>query len=149
MSFPLSRASSLRRWRNVNRCSGLALALAFCATGASAQWTALGGGNRIYVPYADQATIRGLGANVSMAGLYDFRNGDLTPEGRPFFSTVVLREYDCRGRRVRLLSYIDFSGPMGTGSVVTSVSRAGRWEPIVEGALDEGYWKIACAAQSR
>jgi len=125
------------------------LTLALCTTAASAEWTAVGGGGQIYAPYADQATIRRLGANVSMAGLYDFRKGDLTPEGRRFFSTVVLREYDCQGRQVRLLSYIDFSGPMGAGSVVTTVNRVGRWEPIVEGALDESYWKIACGAQPR
>jgi hypothetical protein len=69
------------------------LALALCATAASAEWAAVGGGDQIYVPYADTATIRALGANVSMAGLYDFRKGDQTPEG----------------------------------------------------ALDEAYWKIACA----
>ena len=133
----------------MNRWSSLALALALCATAASAEWTAVGGGDQIYVPYADQATIGALGANVSMAGLYDFRKGDQTPEGEPFRSTVVLREYDCQGRQVRLLSYIDFSGPMGTGSVVTTVNRVGRWEPIVEGALDQAYWRIACGEQAR
>jgi len=133
----------------VNRWPSLALALALCSGAAAADWTALGGGDNIYVPYADKATIHGLGANVSMAGLYDFRRGDLTPEGRPFLSTVVLREYDCRSRRVRLLSYIDFSGHMGTGSVVTGVKRTGRWEQIVEGALDEAYWQLACGQQPR
>lgn len=133
----------------MNRWSSLALALAFCSGAASAEWTALGGGNNIYVPYADKGSIRALGANVSMAGLYDFRRGDQTPEGHPFLSTVVLREYDCGGRQVRLLSYIDFSGPMGAGSVVSSVARTGRWEQIVEGALDEAYWQVACARQAR
>lgn len=133
----------------MNRWSSLALALAFCSGAAAAEWTALGGGNNIYVPYADKASIRALGANVSMAGLYDFRRRDLTPEGRPFLSTVVLREYDCRSRQVRLLSYIDFSDHMGTGSAVTTVKRTGRWEQIVEGALDEAYWQVACGRQPR
>ena len=109
----------------------------------------MGGGNQIFTPYADTATIRKLGDNVRMAGLYDFARGDLTPEGKPYFSTVVLREYDCRGHQVRLLSYIDFSAHMGAGSAVTQVERAGRWEPVVEGALDEAYWNVACAAPSR
>lgn len=133
----------------MNRWSSLALALAFCSGAAAAEWTALGGGNNIHVPYADKASIRALGANVSMAGLYDFRRGDLTPEGQPFLSTVVLREYDCRGRQVRLLSYIDFSGPMGAGIAVSNVKRTGRWEQIVEGALDEAYWQVACGLQPR
>jgi len=135
----------------VNRRSrrALALALALCASGARADWTALRGSDRIFTPYADKATIHKLGDNVSMAGLYDFARGDLTPEGKPFLSTVVLREYDCRGRRVRLLSYIDFSAHMGAGSAVTTVERTGRWEPVLDGALDEAYWDIACAKPSR
>jgi hypothetical protein len=133
----------------VNRWSSLALALALCSGAAAADWTALGAGDNIYVPYADRGSIRALGANVSMAGLYDFRRGDLTPEGRPFLSTVVLREYDCRSRQVRLLSYIDFSGHMGAGGVVTTVKRTGRWEQIVAGALDEAYWQVACGRQPR
>ena len=104
----------------------------------------MGGGDQIYVPYADQATIRALGANVSMAGLYDFRKGDQTPEGNGLFSTVVLREYDCRGRRVRLLSAIDFSDHMGAGVPVSTSADPGRWESIVPGGIDEAYWKVAC-----
>jgi hypothetical protein len=126
----------------VNRWSSLGLALALFATGASADWTALRGDDRIFTPYADRATIHKLGANVSMSGLYDFSRPDLTPEGKPLLSTVVLREYDCAGRRVRLLSYIDFSGHMGAGSAVSTVSRVGRWEPSVEGALDGSHWKL-------
>jgi hypothetical protein len=120
------------------------LLLAALCGSASADWTALRGDDRIFTPYADKATIHKLGANVSMSGLYDFSRGDLTPEGKPLLSTVVLREYDCAGRRVRLLSYIDFSGHMGAGRAVSTVNRAGRWEPVVEDSLDESYWKIAC-----
>ena len=82
-----------------------------------------------------------------MSGLYDFRKQDFTPAGKGLFSTVVLREYDCEGRRVRLLSSIDFSGHMGAGEPVDSSARSGRWESIVAGALDESCWKIACGGQ--
>ena len=79
-----------------------------------------------------------------MSGMYDFRKQDFTTAGLGLFSTVVLREYDCGERRVRLLSSIDFSGAMGTGEVVDSSTRAGRWESIVAGGVDEAYWIIAC-----
>ncbi len=104
-------------------------------------------GNAIYAAFADKSTIRARGANVSMSGLYDFRRQDFTPDGKGLYSTVVLREYDCSARQVRLLSAIDFSGHMGAGEPVSASTRTGRWEAIVPGALDEAYWDIACGAK--
>jgi hypothetical protein len=125
--------------------STLGLLLASAAGAAAADWTPVGGDNDIYSAFADRASIHPRGANVSMSGMYDFRKRDFTPEGKALFSTVVLREYDCGVRRVRLLSAIDFSGHMGEGEAVSTNAETGRWEPIVEGALDEAYWKVACA----
>ena len=81
---------------------------------------------------------------ATMSGMYDFKRQDFTPAGLGLFSTVVLREYDCDGRRVRLLSSIDFADHMGTGGAVDTSARVGRWEDIVAGALDEAFWNIAC-----
>jgi len=114
---------------------------------AAADWSPVGGDGDIYSAFADKATIHPLGANVRMSGMYDFKKQDFTPGGRRLYSTVVLREYDCRGRQVRLLSAIDFSGHMGTGEPVFTSANPGRWEAVVAGALDEAYWKIACAGK--
>jgi hypothetical protein len=114
---------------------------------AMADWTPVRSDGDIYAAFADKATVRAHGTNVSMSGLYDFMKRDFTPEGKGLFSTVVLREYDCRGRRVRLLSAIDFAGHMGEGEAVSTRADAGRWESVVEGALDEAYWQIACGAK--
>ncbi len=112
---------------------------------AWADWTPVASDNDIYSAYADRTSIHARGANVSMSGMYDFRKRDFNPEGKGLYSTVVLREYDCGGRRVRLLSAIDFSGHMGEGEAVSASADPGRWEPIIEGALDEAYLKVACA----
>ena len=122
----------------------LSFALAVASAGAAAEWTAVGSGDYIHVPYADTATIRRSGALVRMAGMYDFRKQDFTPDGKALFSTVVLREYDCDKRQVRLLSAIDFSGHMGEGAPVSTSDRPRRWENVVPGALDEAFWNIAC-----
>ena len=127
--------------------STLSLLLASFSGAAAAYWTPVGRGNYIYAAFADKASIRAHGANVSMSGLYDFRKRDYTPEGKGLYSTVVLREYDCKGRQVRLLSAIDFSRHMGVGEPVSTSADPGRWETIVAGALDEAYWKIACAGK--
>jgi hypothetical protein len=122
----------------------LSLVFAISCGNAAADWTAVGGGNYIHTPYADTAGIRRDGVLARMSGLYDFRRQDFTPDGKGLYSTVVLREYDCDARQVRLLSAIDFSGHMGAGDAVSTSARVGRWEAIVPGALDEAYWNIAC-----
>jgi len=122
----------------------LSFLFVFQSTNAVAEWTAVSSGDYIHTPYADAATIRRDGTMVRMSGMYDFKRQDFTPAGRGLFSTVVLREYDCGERRVRLISSIDFAGQMGTGAAVDSNVRTGRWEIIVAGSLDEAYWNIAC-----
>ncbi len=123
------------------------LLLAWCSAAAAAEWTALGRANEIYAAFADTATIRRQGNMARMYGLYDFRRRDFTPEGKGLFSTVVLREYDCGQRRVRLLSAIDFSGPMGAGTAVSTSDTPRRWEAVVDGGIDELYWNAACSAK--
>jgi len=128
------------RWLKV----ALSLALALAGGAARAEWTAVGEANEIYAAFADRTTIRRNGALATMQGLYDFRRQDFTPEGRALLSTVVLREYDCGARRVRLLSSIDFSGRMATGEPVLVSERHGRWENVQDGGIDAAYWQAVC-----
>jgi hypothetical protein len=122
--------------------------LVFLLSGtAAAGWTPLGVEDEIHAAYFDRDTLHRTGATAHMSGLYDFRRQDFTPAGKALYSTVVLREYDCAARRVRLLSYIDFAGHMGTGEVVDRMSSSGRWETVMPGAVDEAYWKVACATR--
>lgn len=127
----------------------IALALGLClACGtAIAEWTPVGGNLKIFAAYADKASIRNAGGRVEMLGLYDFLMPDVSADGQPQQSTVVLREYDCREKRVRLLAYVDYAGRMGAGRVISpaGVKASGRWEPVVAGALDEAFLAIACA----
>ena len=118
--------------------------LALFSCNAFAEWTAVGQPNNIYAAFADKDSIRRSGGTASMHGLYDFKRQDFTPAGKGLYSTVVLREYDCREWRVRLVSSIDFSGHMGQGDAVDTSNTVRRWEPIVEGSLDEAYWNFAC-----
>ncbi|HEY6967529.1 MAG TPA: surface-adhesin E family protein [Burkholderiales bacterium] len=124
----------------------VACALALASGGALADWTAVGSANEIYAAYADPGSIRRSGGTATMVGLYDFRRQDFTPEGRALYSTVVLREYDCGARRVRLLSAIDFSGHMGAGEAVSTSERQGRWEAVHEAGIDDAYLRFACAS---
>jgi hypothetical protein len=112
-----------------------------------ADWTAVGTADEIYAAFADADSIRRSGAMATMHGLYDFRRQDFTPEGRGLYSTVVLREYDCAARRVRLLHAVDFSGHMGAGDAVSTSSRPGRWEAVHEAGIDDAFLRVACATR--
>jgi len=118
--------------------------LALACGDALADWTAVGTANEIYAAYADTASIRSSGGRTTMVGLYDFRRKDFTPEGLALLSTVVLREYDCAGRRVRLLHAVDFSDHMGAGEAVLISERPGRWEDVIEAGIDDAYLQVAC-----
>ena len=114
------------------------------STGAAADWTLVGGVENVFSAYADAATILRHGSSVDMWGVYDFNRPDISAEGHKHLSTRVLREYDCSGRRVRLLSFVDYSEHMATGRVIGSNDDPRRWEPVVPGAVDEAFWKLAC-----
>ncbi len=121
--------------------------LLFALSGsAAADWTPVAADNGIFAAYADRATIERSGSLVRMQGLYDFAQGDLTPSGASYFSTTVQREYDCSARKVRLIAYADHSERLGAGRVVSSANRPRPWESVVEGGIDDAYWKFACGA---
>jgi len=121
------------------------LLLASCTV--LADWTKISSDKDIYSAYADKESIRRQGDMARMHGLYDFRRQDFTPEGIGLFSTVVLREYDCSKRQVRLLSAIDFSGPMGAGTAVSTSNDPRRWEAVIEGGIDALYLNFVCGAK--
>ena len=123
----------------------LSLILAAASGAVLADWARIASDDDIYSAYADKQSVRRQGDLVRMQGLYDFRRRDFTPDGKGLFSTVVLREYDCNKRQVRLLSAIDFSGHMGTGIAVSTSDRPRRWEEIVAGGIDEIYFTLACS----
>lgn len=125
---------------------GLAFLLWFFCGNAAADWSLVGGNQTIFTAYADKESVRKVGDSVQMLGLYDFRMVDVSADGQPHESTIALREYDCQQARVRLLAFVDYAGHMGGGKVISRVGapEPGRWEPVVTGAIDEAFLKIAC-----
>ena len=137
--------------KQVMRSAGVAaiaaaLALLACGT-VRAEWLMLGAEEGIYSAYGDPDTISRVDGKVRMQGLYDFPNGDFTPDGRELHSTRVTREYDCDARRVRLLGHVDHAGHMSEGAAVAIGVEPGRWESVIAASLDERFWNMACRAR--
>ena len=134
----------MRRARLRAVLAGACLAGLLANGAALADWTPVTSDDGIHAAFADPATIRRRGAIASMHGLYNFSRRDLTPDGLPFLSTTVLREYDCAEHRVRLLSFADHSEHFGAGELVSAAHRVRAWEAIVEGGVDDAFWRVAC-----
>ena len=122
------------------------LVLLACGT-VRAEWLLLGVEEGIYSAYGDPDTISRVDGTVRMQGLYDFPNGDFTPDGRAVQSTRAMREYDCDARRVRLLGHVDHAGHMSAGAAVGIGVEPGRWESVTAASMDERFWDMACRAR--
>ena len=126
--------------------AGCALALLFPARSGRGDWTLVSADNGIHSSYADPETIHKHGSIVSMQGMYNFARGDFTPDGQRFHSTSVLREYDCAGTKVRLISHADHSGEFATGDVIFAAHRPRPWQDVLEDSGDAAFLKLACGS---
>ena len=114
---------------------------------AYAEWVEVGGNEEAGVTvYADPGTIRREGNLVKMWELFDHKMTQTIGVGL-FMSRKDQREYDCTKERYRLLTFTQFSGNMGSGTVGYSSSGEGQWIPVQPGSLDQSLLKVACAKQ--
>src|SRR5262249_53574818 len=72
------------------------------------------GGTDIYIA---RSTISKSGDLVKMWDMFDFKSVQ-TADDKRYFSTKNQHEYDCKRKRLRMLSTTGFSGRMGKGAVV-------------------------------
>lgn len=136
---------SRTRSRSAAIAAACAAALLLPARSALADWTLVSADDGIHSSYADPATIRKQGSIVSMHGMYNFARGDYAPDGQRFHSTTVLREYDCEGKKVRLISHADHSGEFARGSVISAAHRPRPWQPVLEDSGDAAFLELACS----
>ena len=93
--------------------------------------------------YADSDTIRRKGDRVQLWELIDYRTKQ-TVAGTSHLSAKLQREYDCIGEVHRTLVLEEWSGNMGTGTVLRSNSNTQKWEPVDPGSIAKRLWRIAC-----
>jgi hypothetical protein len=61
-----------------------------------------------------------------------------------FFSTQTLKQIDCDGKRVRLLSFTEFSRHMGTGTAAEGYVDKDTWLPIEPESINHALWELVC-----
>ena len=55
-----------------------------------------------------------------------------------------LTEVDCKGKRLRILSYTSHSGPMATGELIGTGKPQPQWVKITSGTLGSNLFKYVC-----
>jgi hypothetical protein len=93
--------------------------------------------------YVDPATIRRNRNLVTMWQFYDYKTVQ-TVAGIGFLTVKEQWEFDCAEERSRVLALKEFSGNMGSGTVVYTNSQVGKWLPVMPGSMSQTVWKVAC-----
>jgi hypothetical protein len=141
-------------------CSGfwsLITLLVLSSVPAYAEWVAvekdylLPGLQTVYV---DPDTIRREGNLVTMWQLIDFKlmqgNAGMGPFGfgpHRFLSTKTHKQFDCAGKRLRLLAFTEFSRGMGTGTPANGYVDHGNWIPVEPESINQALWNVACGKE--
>ncbi len=111
---------------------------------AYAGWVQVSGGDEEgKTVYVDPATIRRNSNLVKMWQLQDYKTVQ-TVGGIRFLTAKEEWEFDCAEERSRVLALKEFSGNMGSGTVVYTNSQVGNWLPVMPGSTGKTVWKVAC-----
>ena len=101
-----------------------------------------------FVTYAAPSTIRKTGTTVTMLSMIDFTVIPGAASDRPHFSWIDEWEYDCQGKSLKPLRFREYSGKMGTGENVFSISTpASLGIALNPGSVSETLWKMACGKE--
>jgi len=141
-------------------CSGfwsLITLLFLSSVPAHAEWVAvekdylLPGLQTVYV---DPDTIRREGNLVTIWQLIDFKqmqgNAGMGPLGfgpNRFLSTKTHKQFDCAGKRLRLLAFTEFSRGMGTGIPANGYVDHGNWIPVEPNSINQALWDVTCGKE--
>jgi hypothetical protein len=119
--------------------------LALSSEPAYAEWMKIGDGDEAgRTVYVDPATIRRNSNLVKMWQFYDYKTVQ-TVGGVRFLSAKEQWEFDCAEERGRVLALKEFSGNMGSGTMVDTNSQVGKWIPVMPGSIGHTVWTVACS----
>jgi len=112
---------------------------------AYAEWMKIGDGDEAgRTVYVDPTTIRRNSNLVKMWQFYDYKTVQ-TVGGVRFLSAKEQWEFDCAEERGRVLALKEFSGNMGSGTMVDTNSQVGKWIPVMPGSIGHTVWTVACS----
>lgn len=128
------------------------IALTFMSSVAAADWQMVGGNGKEFSMFVDLDLARRNGSIVTMPQLVTF--GDLQPPksapteqsaGKPYLSEKSQVEFDCAGKRTRVVATEHYAGERASGNVVhRNTSTNAEWMPVPMSSNIEVAWRLAC-----
>lgn len=111
----------------------------------AAEWTLIASDDG-FNTYVNKETIHKKGNTAKMWSMFDFKTFKATADGKHYLSSKTQQEHDCRGEQQRILVSRGYSGQMGSGSTIFSITNHGMdfKEPIISGSIGELLWETAC-----
>ena len=97
--------------------------------------------------YLDKSSIRKNRNIVKMWIMKEYPSVQTNPFARRYQSEKSYHVFDCQAETLAIMTIIQYSGSMGSGSVVFSGNRTEReleWRPIVPQSGGQLQWQIAC-----
>ncbi len=118
---------------------------------AYAGWVAVEKGyllSGLQTMYVDPDSIRREGSLVTMRQLIDFKWMQGSARGSTrFLSTETHKQFDCAGKRLRLLAFSEFSHRMARGIRADGYVDTGSWIPVEPDSMNQALWEIACGKE--
>jgi hypothetical protein len=126
----------------------IALTLLVLSSGpACAEWVKVSDSDEIgKTVYVDPTKIRRNSNLAKMWQFYDYKTVQ-TVGGVRFLSAKEQWEFDCAEDRSRVLALKEYSGNMGSGTVVYTNSQVGKWLPVMPDSIGQTVWNVACGKQ--
>jgi hypothetical protein len=93
--------------------------------------------------YVDPNTIRRNSNLVKMWQFYDYKTVQTLGSIR-FLTAKEQWEFDCAEGRSRVVARKEFSGNMGSGTMVSTNSQVGKWLPVMPDSIGQTVWEVAC-----
>ena len=122
------------------------IALTLVSSGTIADWQIIGSNGREFAMFVNPEAISRSGFIVTMPQMVTY--GNLRPArvaGNDYRSELSRVEYDCAGRRTRVVATDQIAGEMAAGNVVfRDANDAVGWESVATRTNMEKAWKLAC-----
>ncbi|MEY3264601.1 MAG: hypothetical protein RL717_2078 [Pseudomonadota bacterium] len=90
--------------------------------------------------YVDTASMQGSGQFRKVWELQNYKTA--SPQG--MLSMKMHKEYDCKGELTKMLSYTAYTGRMGTGEEIGTVTRPDGWQSVSKNPGGKGAFRLVC-----
>lgn len=90
--------------------------------------------------YVDTASMQGSGQFRKVWELQNYKTA--SPQG--MLSMKIHKEYDCKGELSKMLSYTAYTGRMGTGEEIGTVTRPDGWQSVSKNPGGKGAFRLVC-----